>query len=263
MRPILKKAEPSDLRTLQILVSGAEKLPMDLYEGVLEKFNIEIMQGYGMTEASPATNVNQPDPLVTTGTAERQPGKRLGTVGRLMVGMTARVLDPETKEPVPIGQTGMIAFRGANIFGGYLGDEEKTRAAFHNEWYLTGDLGRFDDDGFLTIEGRLSRFSKIAGEMVPHGTIEQKLTEAFDLDQADGYALVVVGVPDASKGEQLVVLSARDELTIEAVKTKLAVAGVPNLWIPRMVVRVDKIPVLGTGKLDLRECRELAMRVIV
>ncbi len=262
MRPILKKAELRELRTLQILVSGAEKLPMDLYQGFLEKFHLEIMEGYGMTEASPATNVNQPDPLIVTRTAEHQPGKRLGTVGRLMVGMTARVLDPDTKEPVPIGQTGMIAFRGANIFSGYLGDEVKTRAAFHDGWYLTGDLGRFDADGFLTIEGRLSRFSKIAGEMVPHGTIEQKLTEAFDLDQADGYALVVVGVPDASKGEQLVVLSARDEFTIEAVKTKLAIAGVPNLWIPRMVVRVDKIPVLGTGKLDLKECRELAIRVI-
>ena len=260
MRPILKKAASRELRTLQILVSGAEKLPMDLYQGILEKFHLEIMEGYGMTEASPATNVNQPDPLIVTETAEYQPGKRLGTVGRLMVGMTARVLDPETKEPVPIGQTGMIAFRGANIFNGYLGDGAKTRAAFHNGWYITGDLGRFDEDGFLTIEGRISRFSKIAGEMVPHGTIEQKLVEAFGLDQSDGYALAVVGVSDPGKGEQIVLLSTRDELTSDAVKAKLTASGVPNLWIPRTVVRVEKIPVLGTGKLDLNGCKELAQK---
>lgn len=261
MRPILKKGEAHELKTLKILVSGAEKMPMDLYQGVLDKFQLEIMEGYGMTEASPATNVNQPDPLIVTGTAEHQPGKRLGTVGRMMVGMTARVLDPETKQPVPAGQTGMIAFRGANIFGGYLGDEEKTRSVFHDGWYLTGDLGHFDDDGFLTIEGRLSRFSKIAGEMVPHGTVEQKLLEAFAIDQTDdGYALAVVGVPDPGKGEQLVLLSVRDDLTAEAVRTRLTGSGVPNLWIPRTVIRVGKIPVLGTGKLDLKACRELALK---
>jgi len=227
---------------------------------VLEKFKLEVMQGYGMTEASPATNVNQPDPLVTTETAEHQAGKKLGTVGRMMVGMTARVLDPETKEFLPADQTGMIAFRGANIFSGYLGDEEKTRASFHDGWYLTGDLGRFDEDGFLTIEGRLSRFSKIAGEMVPHGTVEQKLLEAFSIDQSEGYALAVVGVPDPGKGEQIVLLSARDDLTAESVKEKLSAAGVPNLWIPRTVIRVEKIPVLGTGKLDLKACKDIAVK---
>ncbi len=262
MRPILKKAEPHELKTLKILVSGAEKMPMDLYRGVLEKFELEIMEGYGMTEASPATNVNQPDPLIVTDTAEHQTGKRLGTVGRMMVGMTARVLDPETKSPVAGDQTGMIAFRGANIFSGYLGDDEKTRSVFHDGWYLTGDLGRFDEDGFLTIEGRLSRFSKIGGEMVPHGTVEQTIIDAFALDQADGYALVVVGVPDPGKGEQLVLLSARDEITADTVRTKLTEAGMPNLWVPRTVIRVETIPVLGTGKLDLKACRELAGKAV-
>lgn len=258
LRPILKKAEPGELRSVQVLVSGAEKMPADLYEGIREKFHLEIMQGYGMTEASPVTNVNQPDPRVTTNTASPQPGQRFGTVGRMMVGMTARVLDPETKAPTLPGATGMIAFRGANIFAGYLGDEARTRAVFHDGWYLTGDLGRFDEDGFLTIEGRLSRFSKIGGEMVPHGTIEQKLLEAFGIDLAKGHALVVVGVPDPGKGEQLVLLTSRDEITAESVREKLGALGVPNLWIPKVVRRVDHIPVLGTGKLDLRACREAA-----
>jgi acyl-[acyl-carrier-protein]-phospholipid O-acyltransferase/long-chain-fatty-acid--[acyl-carrier-protein] ligase len=262
MRPILKKAEPSDLRSLQILVSGAEKMPMDLYEGFLQKFHLEIMQGYGMTEASPGTNVNQPDPMLLTGTASEQPGKRLGSVGRMMPGMTARVLHPETREEIPLGEAGVIAFRGANLFGGYLDDPKKTAEVFHNGWYITGDLGRFDEDGFLFIEGRLSRFSKIAGEMVPHGTLEQKLTEAFALDQSDGYALVVMGVPDPGKGEQLVLLTSSDAITEESVKEKLGAAGVPNLWVPKIIHRVEKIPVLGTGKLDLKGCKDLALAAV-
>ncbi|MFA6959789.1 MAG: AMP-binding protein [Opitutaceae bacterium] len=262
MRPILKKAESADLRSLQILVSGAEKMPMDLYEGFREKFHLEIMQGYGMTEASPGTNVNQPDPSLPTPTASEQPGKRLGSVGRMMAGMTARVLHPETREELPMTETGLIAFRGANLFEGYLDDPKKTSEAFHDGWYITGDLGRFDDDGFLFIEGRLSRFSKIAGEMVPHGTVEQKLIDAFGLDQSAGYVLVVTGAPDPGKGEQLVLLSTSDAVTMETVKEKLAVAGVPNLWVPKVVSHVEKIPVLGTGKLDLKGCKELAQAAV-
>jgi len=262
IRPLLKKAEPADFATLEVLVTGAEKLPMDLYDGFLEKFKVEIMQGYGMTEASPATNVNQPDPAVPTHSAGHQDGQRLGSVGRMMAGMTARVLDPETRAELPAGKTGLVAFRGANLFGGYLDDPKKTAEVLVDGWYITGDLGRFDEDGFLFIEGRLSRFSKIAGEMVPHGTVEQKLVEAFALDQGEGYALVVMGVPDPGKGEQLVLLSARDEVNAESVKEKLSASGVPNLWIPKVVSRVEKIPVLGTGKLDLKGCKDLAASAV-
>jgi acyl-[acyl-carrier-protein]-phospholipid O-acyltransferase/long-chain-fatty-acid--[acyl-carrier-protein] ligase len=156
------------------------------------------------------------------------------------------------------GVQGMVVLRGANVFGGYLSDEEKTRDAFHEGWFVTGDLGRIDEDGFLWIEGRLSRFSKIGGEMVPHGTIEQRLIEAFDLDQSGGYVVVVLGVPDAQKGEALVLLTTLP-LTAEEVREKLASAGLANLWIPRIVHRVETIPVLGTGKLDLKGCRQIAV----
>jgi acyl-[acyl-carrier-protein]-phospholipid O-acyltransferase / long-chain-fatty-acid--[acyl-carrier-protein] ligase len=251
MRPVFKKAEMADLRSLEVLVSGAEKMPMDLYEGFREKFHLELLQGYGMTEASPVTNVNQPDPALPHEMASEQPGKRLGSVGRMMPGMTARVLHPETREPLPPGEQGIIAFRGANIFVGYLDDPKKTAEAFHDGWYVTGDLGRFDEDGFLFIEGRLSRFSKIGGEMVPHGTVEQKLVETFELEQADGYAVVVMGVPDPGKGEQLVLLTSSDAVTAETVKDKLGEAGVPNLWIPKVVAKVD-----------LKGCKELAAKAV-
>jgi len=154
--------------------------------------------------------------------------------------------------------TGIVLFRGANVFAGYLNDETKTRAAFRDGWFVTGDLGRFDDDGFLFIEGRLSRFSKIGGEMVPHGTVEQKIVELFALDQSAGYPIAVMGVPDASKGEALVLLTTLD-LSTDAVREKLLGAGLPTLWVPKVIRRVEKIPVLGTGKLDLKRCRELAM----
>jgi acyl-[acyl-carrier-protein]-phospholipid O-acyltransferase/long-chain-fatty-acid--[acyl-carrier-protein] ligase len=255
-RPVLKKAERADLRSLGILVTGAEKLPEDLAEYAREKFHLEIMQGYGLTETTPVAGVNQPNPPVITETGEAQNGRRAGSIGRLLPGMTARVLDPETRAERT--ETGLVVLRGPNVFGGYLADAEKTAAAFHEGWFVTGDLGRFDEDGFLFIEGRLSRFSKIGGEMVPHGTVEQKLIEAFGLAGAEGYVVFVTGVPDPTKGEQLVLLTTRAEVTAEAVREKLAAAGVTNLWIPKVVREVGSIPVLGTGKLDLKAAKALA-----
>ena len=258
IRPILKKAAPAELRSLDLVVTGAEKLPEDLARGFREDFHIDILQGYGLTETTPAANISQPHPPVVVSTNEPQLGKRAGSVGRMMPGMTARIVDPDTWVELPMTETGMVLFRGANVFGGYLDDPEKTRAAFRDGWFVTGDLGRFDEDGFLFIEGRLSRFSKIGGEMVPHGTVESKISELFELDQTAGYGVVIVGVPDASKGEALVLLTTLD-ISGDMIREKLLGAGVPGLWVPRLIRRVETIPVLGTGKLDLQGCRELAL----
>lgn len=257
LRPILKKAEMGELRSLELVVSGAEKMPPDLYEAFVERFHIEVMQGYGLTETTPVTNINQHHPPSLTDTAEPQVGKRVGSVGRLLPGMTARVVDPETWAELPLGQVGMLLLRGANVFSGYLKNPEKTAAAFHDGWFVTGDLARFDSDGFLFIEGRLSRFSKIGGEMVPHGTVEQTLLTALGVDQSDGPVLAVTGVPDSTKGEALVLLTSL-ELSVDEVRDRLLAAGLPNLWVPRVVRKVNRIPVLGTGKLDLKGVRELA-----
>ena len=258
IRPMLKKAQASELRSLDLVVTGAEKLPDDLYRAFLDAFHIEILQGYGLTETSPATNINQPDPPIVTSTGEPQAGKRFGAVGRMMPGMTARIIDPETLAELPPTETGIVLFRGSNIFERYLNDPEKTRAAFHHGWFITSDLGHFDHDGFLFIEGRLSRFSKIGGEMVPHGTIEQKIAELFQLDQQTSYAIAIAGVPDTSKGEVLVLLTTFG-LTADAVREKLLGAGLPSLWVPKIIRHVEKIPVLGSGKLDLKGCRDLAL----
>jgi acyl-[acyl-carrier-protein]-phospholipid O-acyltransferase / long-chain-fatty-acid--[acyl-carrier-protein] ligase len=258
IRPIVKRAQPGELKSLDLVVTGAEKLPDDLYKTFLETFHIEILQGYGLTETTPATNINQPHPPIVMSTNDPQTGKRFRSVGRMMPGMTARIVDPETGAELPLTQTGVVLFRGANVFEGYLNDPDKTRAAFRDGWFVTGDLGRFDEDGFLFIEGRLSRFSKIGGEMVPHGTVEQKIVEAFGWQHAESPAVFVTGVPDPSKGEALVLLTTH-EVTPETLRAKLADIGVPNLWVPKIIHRVEKIPMLGTGKTDLKRCRELAL----
>ena len=257
VRPILKKAQPIELRSLDLVVTGAEKLPDDLYQSFLEQFHVEICQGYGLTETTPAANINQPHPPVVLSTNEPQLGKRFGSVGRMMPGMTARIMDPESGRFLPLTETGVVLFRGANVFEGYLDDPEKTRAAFRDGWFITGDLGHFDEEGFLFIEGRLSRFSKIGGEMVPHGTVEQKIIAAFGWDEHESPAAFVTGIPDATKGEALVLLTTHD-VTVDALRGKLGELGVPNLWVPKVIKRVEKIPMLGTGKTDLKRCRELA-----
>ena len=258
LRPILKKAEPSELKSLGVIASGAEKLPEDLYKSFLEIFNLEIFEGYGLTETSPVTSINQPDPPVTTATAKVQLGKKTGSVGRLMPGMTGRIVDPDTRQDLPPTSFGEVWVKGANVFSGYLLNEEKTRAVIKDGWFATGDLGHFDDDGFLTIAGRLSRFSKIGGEMVPLGTIEEKINELFGLDPAEGPSVVVVGIPDPTKGEALALVTSVP-ITPEMLREKLGGAGMPNLWIPKIVVRVDAIPHLETGKLDLSGCRKCAI----
>jgi len=258
IRPLLKKAKSAELVSLDLVVAGAEKLPEDLYRAFLETFHIEILQGYGLTETTPVANVNQPHPPLAAATNHPQIGKRFGSTGRLLPGMTARVTDPETGAVLPSTSVGMILLRGANVFSGYLKDAEKSRTVLRDGWFVTGDLGRFDEDGFMFIEGRLSRFSKIGGEMVPHGTIEQKIAELFGWDQLEAPAGIVTAIPDAQKGEAIVLITTT-ATTAEEVRNRLLAAGVPSLWIPKLVVRVEQIPVLGTGKIDFKRCREVAV----
>src|SRR4030095_8670587 len=170
-------------------------------------------------------------------------------------GIAAEIREPETGRKRSLHETGMLWLRGVNIFEGYLHDAERTADVLRHGWLKTGDVGRFDADGFLYIEGRLSRFSKIGGEMVPHEGIEQKIIELMGLCGRDERPIAVVGVQDEAKGEALVLLSAVDIDNAE-LRKKLQEAGVPNLWIPKHVQRVEAIPVLASGKLDLKRCQE-------
>ena len=188
-----------------------------------------------------------------------QPSARFGSVGRIAPGMAARIRDPETGESLGLHATGMLWLRGPNIFEGYLHDKEQTSEVIQDGWFKTGDLGRFDEDGFLFIEGRLSRFSKIAGEMVPHETIESKINFLLAESGNSERLAAVVGVPDESKGEALVLLTTTD-IDAATLRSKLQEAGFTNLFIPKIIFKIPEIPLLGSGKLDVKTCRDIALR---
>jgi acyl-[acyl-carrier-protein]-phospholipid O-acyltransferase/long-chain-fatty-acid--[acyl-carrier-protein] ligase len=256
LRGYLRKVDPQQLRSLRLVITGAEKLPLDLAKNFEERFKQRVFEGYGLTETSPVVSVNLPEPQPTKPGEQVQPSSRLGSVGKMAPGIAAEIREPETDRKLSLHETGMLWLRGVNIFEGYLHDPERTADVLQNGWLKTGDLGRFDEDGFLYIEGRLSRFSKIGGEMVPHEAIESKIVDLFGLSGRDERPIAIMGVQDEAKGEALVLLSAVD-VDLAELRSKLHDAGVPNLWIPKQVQRVESIPVLASGKLDLKKCKEL------
>lgn len=265
LRAYLKRAKPEQLESMRFVVTGAEKLPRDLLDDFESKFGITVCEGYGMTEATPVVSTNLLDQEPSEDAPDGVLGRRIGSVGRMLPGLSARIRDPETDEELSIFDTGMLWLKGANVFDGYLHDPERSADVLHDGWYKTGDMARLDEDGFLHIEGRLSRFSKIAGEMAPHGTIEEKVLQALaelegattseDSEEEESQNVVVMGVPDKAKGEAIILLSTKP-VDLEALRPKLNERGLPNLWMPRYVKIVKEIPLLATGKLDLKGCQE-------
>jgi acyl-[acyl-carrier-protein]-phospholipid O-acyltransferase/long-chain-fatty-acid--[acyl-carrier-protein] ligase len=259
LRGYLRKVEPNKLRSLRLVITGAEKLPPDLAKNFEERFKQKVFEGYGLTETSPVVSVNLPEPQPRKPGEQVQPTSRLGSVGKMAPGIAAEIREPETDGKLSLHETGMLWLRGVNIFEGYLHESERTADVLQDGWLKTGDLGRFDEDGFLYIEGRLSRFSKIGGEMVPHEAIEGKIVDLFGLSGRDERPFAIMGVQDEAKGEALVLLSAVD-VDLAELRSKLHDSGVANLWIPKQVQRVESIPVLASGKLDLKKCKELAQQ---
>jgi len=185
-------------------------------------------------------------------------GAKRGSIGHPLPGITVKIVDPETHQPLDIDQPGLLLVRGPNVMQGYLGRPEKTAEVLRDSWYNTGDIAAVDEDGFLRVTDRLSRFSKIGGEMVPHIKVEETLQE---LAGASEQMFVVTAVPDEKKGERLIVLHTLPDEKLEECLAGLAKSDLPALWRPRhdQFVRIEKLPYLGTGKLDLRKARELAL----
>ena len=257
LRGYLRKAEREQFESVRLTITGAEKLPRSLAEAFEERIGQPVFEGYGLTETSPVVSVNLPNPDPSLAGEDIQPSNRPGSVGKMVPGLAAEIREPETGKKLSLHDTGMLWLRGSNIFEGYLNDPKRTAEVLQDGWLKTGDLGRFDEDGFLFIEGRLSRFSKIGGEMVPHETVEQRILAALGISNEGARTIAVASAPDEAKGETLVILSTI-EIDQAQLREKLQAAGVPNLWIPKVVRRVETIPVLATGKLDLRKCNELA-----
>jgi acyl-[acyl-carrier-protein]-phospholipid O-acyltransferase/long-chain-fatty-acid--[acyl-carrier-protein] ligase len=256
LRFCLKRCEPGDFSAVRILMVGAEKLPQSLAQEFKEKFGVLPLEGYGCTELSPAAIVNVPDQEQE---GFRQVGNKPGTIGQPIPGVAARIVNPDTLQPLPAGQEGLLLVYGANVMGGYLGWQEATDAAIRDGWYLTGDIAKYDDDGFITITGRLARFSKIGGEMVPHEKIEDELHHILATTER---VCVVTAVPDERKGERLIVLhTPLNGTNVRQVWQQLHSKGLPNLWLPgeRDFFEIGEIPHLGSGKLDLKRAKELAL----
>ncbi len=249
-----RRCLPEDFGSLEFVVVGAEKLPESLALAFEDRFGIRPLEGYGTTECSPVVAVNTRD---FRAPGFRQVGAKRGHIGHPLPGVSVRIVDPETGERLGVDKAGLMMVRGPNIMKGYLNQPEKTAQVLKDGWYVTGDIASEDEDGFLTITDRLSRFSKIGGEMVPHIKIEEKLQE---LSEAVEKRFVVTAVPDEKKGERLVVLHTVTPEELAPVLEKLGSAGLPNLWLPRanQYFQIEELPHLGTGKLDLRKIRELA-----
>jgi acyl-[acyl-carrier-protein]-phospholipid O-acyltransferase/long-chain-fatty-acid--[acyl-carrier-protein] ligase len=259
LRFCLRRCEPDDFRTVRILMVGAEKLPQTLAQEFKEKFGVQPLEGYGCTELSPAAIVNVPD---WEQNGVRQIGNRPGTIGQPIPGVAAKIVDTDALQPLPPGQEGMLLVYGANVMKGYLGREDLTRAAVRDGWYVTGDLARYDEDGFITITDRLARFSKIGGEMVPHQKIEDEIHQMLGTSER---VCVVTSVPDERKGERLVVLhTAANGMNPHALSHGLRDRGLPALWIPseRDFVQIPEMPLLGSGKVDLKRAKELAQEKV-
>jgi acyl-[acyl-carrier-protein]-phospholipid O-acyltransferase/long-chain-fatty-acid--[acyl-carrier-protein] ligase len=257
MRFYLKTCDPRQFATITHLILGAEKLKPEFAREIKETLKIEPLEGYGCTELSPVVAVNVPKEVQLRG-GRRVHGNRLGTVGLPMPGTSIKTIDPESGEDLPPGTEGVVAVKGPQVMVGYLNRPDATAMVLRDGWYTTGDLGVVDPDGFLRITDRLSRFSKIAGEMIPHITIESALMEITGVDE---HHVAVTGIPDPRHGEKLCVIYTDLAMPPAEVQHRLMSGRLPKLWIPsaRDFIRVDQIPITATGKIDLRALRDLAV----
>ncbi|TWU48668.1 Bifunctional protein Aas [Rubripirellula tenax] len=258
LRGYLRRVTPEQFSKLDVVVVGAEKMPAELFESFEKKFGVRPVEGYGATELSPLVSVNIPP---SRSSAAHQADRVEGSVGRPLPGVSARVVSPDSGDELRAGEDGMLMVTGPNVMRGYANQEEMTGKAIQDGWYVTGDIANVDDQGFIHITGRLSRFSKIGGEMVPHVRIEEELSRLFcEGDDDETLRICVTAVPDAKKGERLIVLHVPTTKEIDDIRKGLSEAGLPNLFIPGRdgFIEVEAIPMLGTGKLDLKAAKDVA-----
>ena len=245
----VRKCQPAQFAHLRLAVVGAERLREPIASAFKKQFGLDLIEGYGCTEMAPVVAVNLPD--------ARGAAAPLGSVGRPLPGVSAMVVDLETGEGPVIGREGLLLVQGPNQMLGYLGEPELTRESLRDGWYVTGDVATIDDTGFIRITDRISRFSKIAGEMVPHMKVEEELQALL----RDPHTCVVTAVPDPVRGERLVGLYTDPDIRAQELWDALSRSDLPKLWMPKRedLHRVEAIPTLGTGKTDLRAVRQLAI----
>jgi acyl-[acyl-carrier-protein]-phospholipid O-acyltransferase/long-chain-fatty-acid--[acyl-carrier-protein] ligase len=251
-----RKLSPLMFKHLRMVVAGAEKLPMEIRDDFKKKFGHDIYEGYGATETTPVASCNIPDVLMLD-SWKPQIGQKIGTVGLPLPGSAVRIVDPESFETLETGEEGMVLIGGTQIMKGYIGDPEKTASVIKEidsiRWYVTGDKGRLDEDGFLTIVDRYSRFAKVGREMVSLGLVEGEITKVLE----ENDQIAIVALPDAKKGEKLVLLL-EGEMELDALKEKIKDIEMNPLFVPSEYFKVEELPKLGSGKADLKGAKRLA-----
>ena len=258
LRSYLRRIKPEQFAHVNVAIAGAEKMPADLFDAFESRFGVRVSEGYGTTELAPLVSVNIPK---SRSAAIYQLDCVEGSVGRPVPGVAARIIDPDTREDLEANEDGMLLIYGPNVMRGYANRDDLTAKSVRDGWYETGDIAHIDDNGFIHITGRLSRFSKIGGEMVPHVRIEHELSMMFaEGDEDEEVRVCVTAVPDEKKGERLVVLHLPTGKDIGDMRKGLTNLGLPNIYIPSTdsFCEVSEIPMLGTGKLDLKGARETA-----
>jgi acyl-[acyl-carrier-protein]-phospholipid O-acyltransferase/long-chain-fatty-acid--[acyl-carrier-protein] ligase len=251
----VRRAGNDDFRSLRTVMTGAEKLKPRIADAFQKKFGIRPIEGYGATELSPVGAMNVPD--VDMDGAARQTGTKEGSVGHPVPGVAARIVDPDTLEVLPEGKEGLLQIKGPNVMLGDLDRPDETAEVLQEGWYSTGDVARIDSDGFIFLVDRLSRYSKIGGEMVPHLAVEEALIDRLNIMDP---CIVVTSAPDARKGEQLVVCYTPTAGDVSKLQDVIKASDLPNLWKPKKenYAPIDDIPTLGSGKVDLKEIKNIA-----
>jgi acyl-[acyl-carrier-protein]-phospholipid O-acyltransferase/long-chain-fatty-acid--[acyl-carrier-protein] ligase len=250
----IRRTKAADFASLRLVAAGAEKLKKRLADSFEAKFGIRPLEGYGATELSPVVSLNIPS--VETGEVY-QVGNKPDSIGHPVPGIAVKIADVETKQSLEIGCKGLLMVKGPNVMLGYLGMEEESAEVLKNGWYNTGDIAKIDEDGFLTITDRLSRFSKIGGEMVPHVGVEEVYMQGLNTNEQ---VVAVTSVPHPKKGEELVVLYIEKVGGVDKLHEIIAGSKMPNMWKPRRdnYIKVESIPLLGSGKLDIMKLRKIA-----
>ncbi len=253
----IRRCTPEQLKSLRHVIAGAEKLAPRVRDAFKEKFGVEPLEGYGTTECAPIVSLNLPD---VRAPGFFQKGTKRGSIGLPLPGISVRIINSDTREVLQNGEAGLLMVKGPNVMRGYLGKPEKTTEVLQDGWYETGDISTIDEDGFITITDRLARFSKLGGEMVSHTKIEDALQKLLDTPER---MLAVAGVPDVNKGERLVVIHTLTDEDFDLLLTKLDETGLPNLWVPKSKAfyKVEEIPILGTGKMDIKAVKTLARQL--
>jgi acyl-[acyl-carrier-protein]-phospholipid O-acyltransferase/long-chain-fatty-acid--[acyl-carrier-protein] ligase len=255
-----KKCQPLMFRTIRQVIAGAERLPSDVRNAFKQKFGLDIYEGYGATETAPVASANVPDQLIPD-YWKLQVGQKNGTIGKALLGTKIIITDPQSYEELPVGEEGMILITGVQVMNGYLKDSDKTDEVIviinDRRWYVTGDKGKIDEDGFITIVDRYSRFAKIGGEMVSLGSVEAQIQDCIE----PMVEICATSVKDTKKGEKIVLLYSGD-IDSDELKKLLLKSKINPLYLPSNYLQIDTLPKLGTGKADFNGAKKMAKEIL-